>query len=119
MIRSTRPVELFAILSEADDQIFNLLGQPNDEVWPGFSSLPVVKNINPIGPPYVPHADLADDRFSTLRQRFKPLSSEGHHLLSSLLMYDPERRISAIEALEHQYFKSVPFSFPFTSNTER
>jgi cell division cycle 2-like protein len=35
----------------ADEQIFNLLGQPNDEVWPGFSSLPVVKNINPIGPP--------------------------------------------------------------------
>lgn len=34
-----------------DGQIFNLLGQPNDEVWPGFHSLPVVKNINPIGPP--------------------------------------------------------------------
>jgi len=47
------------------------------------------------------------NRFSTLRQRFKPLSSEGHHLLSSLLMYDPDRRISASEALEHQYFKLV------------
>jgi cell division cycle 2-like protein len=54
---------------------------------------------------------MADDRFSTLRQRFKPLSSEGHHLLSSLLMYDPERRISANESLEHQYFKLVPLSF--------
>lgn len=31
-------------------QIFNLLGQPNEDVWPGFSSLPVVKNINPVGP---------------------------------------------------------------------
>jgi len=46
-------------------------------------------------------------RFSTLRQRFKPLSSEGHHLLSSLLMYDPARRVSADQALEHQYFKSI------------
>lgn len=39
-------------MAVTDVQIFNLLGQPNDEVWPGFSSLPVVKNINPIGPPY-------------------------------------------------------------------
>ena len=36
-----------------DFEIFNLLGQPNDEVWPGFHSLPVVKSINPVGPPYV------------------------------------------------------------------
>jgi cell division cycle 2-like protein len=32
-------------------QIFNLLGQPSDDVWPGFSALPVVKTINPVGPP--------------------------------------------------------------------
>lgn len=34
-----------------DFEIFNLLGQPNDEVWPGFHSFPVVKSINPVGPP--------------------------------------------------------------------
>jgi cell division cycle 2-like protein len=36
---------------DIDFKIFNLLGQPNDEVWPGFHALPVVKNINPVGPP--------------------------------------------------------------------
>jgi len=32
-------------------QIFQLLGQPNDDTWPGYSHLPNVKSINPIGPP--------------------------------------------------------------------
>ena len=45
--------------------------------------------------------------FSTLRQKFKHLSSEGHNLLSNLLMYDPKRRISAAEAQEHPYFSYV------------
>ena len=29
---------------------------------------------------------------------------EGWHLLSELLLYDPERRITAREALAHPYF---------------
>ena len=38
--------------SSADSaQIFMLLGQPNDDVWPGYSSLPQVKSLNPIGAP--------------------------------------------------------------------
>jgi cell division cycle 2-like protein len=31
-------------------QIFNLLGKPNDDMWPGFSRLPNAKSINPVGP---------------------------------------------------------------------
>lgn len=48
---------------------------------------------------------MLDDRFSGLRQKFKHLTSEGHALLASLLMYDPNRRISAESALQHAYFK--------------
>lgn len=43
--------------------------------------------------------------FSTLRQKFKHLSSEGHYLMSALLAYDPARRISAEEGGKHPYFQ--------------
>ena len=33
-------------------QIFSLLGQPNEDVWPGYSTLPLVRNLNPVGPLY-------------------------------------------------------------------
>ncbi|ORY26512.1 putative cell division cycle 2, partial [Naematelia encephala] len=98
------------------NRIYTLLGQPNDDVWPGYSSLPLVKNLNAIGPP-----------FSTLRQKFKHLSSEGHYLLAELLRYDPYRRISAEEAGKHQYFLENPLpkhpdlfaSFPSQAAGER
>lgn len=32
-------------------QIFKLLGRPNEQVWPGYSKLPLTKSINAIGPP--------------------------------------------------------------------
>lgn len=32
-------------------QIFSLLGQPNEDVWPGYDQLPLVKKLNPVGPP--------------------------------------------------------------------
>ncbi|XAO22536.1 hypothetical protein I312_101308 [Cryptococcus bacillisporus CA1280] len=98
------------------NRIFQLLGRPNDESWPGYSSLPLVQKINPIGP-----------MFSTLRQKFKHLTYEGHNLLSSLLCYDPERRITAEEALKHPYFSEHPLpkhpdlfsSFPSQAAGER
>ena len=34
------------------------------------------------------------------------LGKEGWHLMSKLLLYDPERRITAREALAHPYFTS-------------
>lgn len=92
-----------------------LLGQPNEDVWPGYSKLPLVKSLNPIGPPYVQsfthyllkvrRTTELTSRFSVLRQRFKQLSSNGHNLLTNLLMYDPSRRPSAEEAVKHPYFE--------------
>ncbi|GMK53442.1 hypothetical protein CspeluHIS016_0100280 [Cutaneotrichosporon spelunceum] len=97
-------------------RIFNLLGKPNDDMWPGFSRLPNAKSINPTGP-----------TFSTLRQKFKHLTSNGHALMAALLCYDPERRISASEAVEHPYFFEDPLpkppdqfpSFPSVASGER
>ncbi|OCF42143.1 CMGC/CDK protein kinase [Kwoniella heveanensis CBS 569] len=98
------------------NKIFSLLGRPNDELWPGYSDLPLVQKINPIGP-----------MFSVLRQKFKHLSYEGHNLLSGLLAYDPERRTSAEEGGRHPYFTENPLpkhpdlfaSFPSQAAGER
>ncbi|WWC85398.1 uncharacterized protein L201_000261 [Kwoniella dendrophila CBS 6074] len=98
------------------NRIFQLLGRPNDELWPEYSTLPLVQKINPIGP-----------MFSTLRQKFKHLSYEGHNLLSSLLAYDPKRRISAEQGFNHPYFSENPLpkhpdlfsSFPSQAAGER
>ncbi|KAK1921394.1 putative cell division cycle 2 [Papiliotrema laurentii] len=98
------------------NRIFSLLGQPNEDVWPGYSTLPLVRNLNPVGP-----------LFSTLRQKFKSLSSEGHNLLSGLLCYDPERRSTAEEARKHPFFDEHPLpkhpdlfaSFPSQAAGER
>ena len=46
---------------------------------------------------------------SLLRARLgSRLTNKGADLLSSLLTLDPEKRISASEALEHAYFKEDP-----------
>jgi cell division cycle 2-like protein len=58
-----------------------------------MSRLPRARSINPTGP-----------TFSTLRQKFKLLSSEGYNLMASMLCYDPEQRITAEEAGKHKYF---------------
>jgi cell division cycle 2-like protein len=39
------------VFATADAQIFSLLGQPSEDVWPGYTSLPQVKSLNPVGPP--------------------------------------------------------------------
>lgn len=66
-------------------------------------------------------------RFSNLRQTFRYTTSHGLDLLSSLLTYDPEKRISAEQALKHPYFTESPLpkhsdlfaSFPSVAGGEK
>ncbi|KAI5451249.1 hypothetical protein NCC49_001846 [Naganishia albida] len=96
--------------------IFKLLGRPNEQIWPGFSKLPLTKTINAIGPPY-----------SSLRKKFSYLTEAGQDLLASLLAYDPEARVSAEVAGRHRYFEESPLpkhpdlfsSFPSQAAGER
>jgi cell division cycle 2-like protein len=76
--------------------IFKLLGPPTNDSWPEYSSLPLAKSITLPSPQ--PHQ---------FRQKFPFLTVAGIDLLSSLLTYDPEGRISAEEALQHPYFSYV------------
>lgn len=45
---------------------------------------------------------------SNLRSKFRFITEAGLDLLSRLLTYDPEERISAEEALRHPYFREAP-----------
>ncbi|RKP39472.1 kinase-like domain-containing protein [Dimargaris cristalligena] len=79
------------------NQIFKLLGTPNEELWPGYPKLPHVQNFNFTVYPG-----------GKLRTRFMTLTENGLDLLSRLLTYDPAQRITAEEALEHPYFRESP-----------
>ena len=79
------------------DLIIDFLGTPHDGVWPGFSSLPSMKNIN-----------LRHQPFNNIKVTFPWLSDAGHRLLNFLFMYDPKQRATAKQCLESSYFKEPP-----------
>lgn len=85
---------LFPGDSEIDEifKIFRVLGTPDDEVWPGVTTL---KNFKPTFPQWKP-------RF--LSSYVPGIEEMGTNLLESLLKYNPETRISAKLALCHPYF---------------
>lgn len=74
--------------------IFKLLGPPTKNSWLDYFNLPLAKTIN-----------LPSPQPNQLRQRFQHLSPAGLDLLNCFLTYDPEKRITAEEALEHPYFR--------------
>ena len=74
--------------------IFKLLGPPTSTSWPEYSTLPLAKTITLPSPQ--PHQ---------FRQKFQYMTASGLDLLMSMLTYDPARRITAEEALQHPYFR--------------
>ncbi|KAJ3682094.1 hypothetical protein LUZ60_014667 [Juncus effusus] len=88
---------LFPGDSEIDElfKIFRVLGTPNEETWPGVTSLPDFKSAFPKWP--------AKD-LSTVVPTLDPA---GIDLLSKMLRLEPSKRITARQALEHEYFKDI------------
>lgn len=85
---------LFPGDSEIDQifKIFRILGTPNEQIWPGVSSLPDYKTTFP----QWSRQDLA---------RIVPTLDEvGIDMLKRTLCYDSAKRISAKRALSHPYF---------------
>lgn len=78
--------------------IFDLVGPPSKEAWPGASLLPNKADMN-IG--------LTCKR--SLESRFSPMMGElGVKLMSGLLTLDPAKRLNAADAISHDYFSTQP-----------
>ncbi|KFK24126.1 hypothetical protein AALP_AAs61937U000100 [Arabis alpina] len=85
-------------------QIFAVLGTPNETIWPGFTSLPGAK------------AKFRKQPYNLLRKKFPAasftggpvLSDLGFDLLNRLLNFDPEMRLTVDEALSHGWFSELP-----------
>ncbi|GJM85456.1 hypothetical protein PR202_ga01904 [Eleusine coracana subsp. coracana] len=86
------------------NEMFRMLGTPNDEIWPDYSKLPGAR------------AQFVKQPRNRLREKFPAvsftggltLSESGFDLLNRLLAFDPEKRISADAALNHEWFREVP-----------
>ncbi|GLI62072.1 hypothetical protein VaNZ11_004630, partial [Volvox africanus] len=91
---------LFPAVSEGEclNMMANLMGTPNERIWPGMSKLPNAgKFVFP------------DQPYNFLRRQLPQLSEQGLNLLNCLLTYDPDRRITARHALRHEFFKEKPY----------
>lgn len=88
---------LFPGDSEIDElfKIFQIRGTPNEDTYPGVSSLPDYKDVFPKW------------RRQELATVVPSLCPRGLDLLDKLLEYLPSRRISAKEALRHEYFDDL------------
>eukprot|EP01086_Lenisia_limosa_P010832 TRINITY_DN3559_c0_g1_i1.p1 TRINITY_DN3559_c0_g1~~TRINITY_DN3559_c0_g1_i1.p1 ORF type:complete len:325 (-),score=59.97 TRINITY_DN3559_c0_g1_i1:29-1003(-) len=95
IINCSRP--LFPGDSEIDQlyKVFQILGTPNEETWPGVTSFPDYSG----GFPCWQKKDL--------RTLIPRLDNEACDLLEKLLAYIPGERISAQKALEHPFFNEL------------
>ncbi|GLD92581.1 hypothetical protein PINS_up001140 [Pythium insidiosum] len=76
--------------------IFGLVGMPTEENWPDFKKLPGAKDL------------VLDEKYvRPLRERFKNFPPHAVDLLEKLLTLDPAKRITAAEAMDHDYFWRV------------
>ncbi|GIL66722.1 hypothetical protein Vafri_20204 [Volvox africanus] len=88
---------LFPGDSEIDQlyKIFQLLGTPDETVWSGCSALPDYKDTFPKWRP------------QNLAAAVPALGPHGVDLLSRMLVYTPQHRITASAALDHPFFDDL------------
>ncbi|KAJ1380459.1 Serine/threonine-protein kinase, active site [Sesbania bispinosa] len=85
-------------------KIFQTLGTPDEKIWPGLSKLPGSKT-NFVKQPY----NMLSKKFPAASFTGSPVLSElGFDLMKKLLTYDPEKRITAEDALLHGWFREAP-----------
>ena len=93
-----RQKPLFPGDSEIDElhKIFRLMGTPDEASWPGVSKLQDYQSTFPKW--------MKQD----LSREFPMLEPAGQDLLNKLLVYEPCKRITAKQAIQHEYFQDTP-----------
>lgn len=84
------------------DKIFRVLGHPTQEKWPTLVNLPHWQNNNK----YI--QTIRYETTGLYNVVHLPQKSPAYDLLSKMLEYDPRKRITAAQALEHEYFRMDP-----------
>lgn len=77
--------------------IIDLLGTPNDRLWPELKELPVLENYS-----------LKHQPYNNLKHSFTWLSASGLRLLNFMFLYHPGKRATAVECVQSAYFKEAP-----------
>lgn len=79
--------------------INNLLGTPNEQIWPGFSQLRLARTFQLPRQPY-----------NNLKLTFPQVTAPTIDLLNRFLTYHPAKRITIHDALDHPYFAEKPLA---------
>ncbi|KAK9793664.1 putative Kinase-like domain-containing protein [Seiridium cardinale] len=112
-------------------KIVDIMGLPTKEQWPFLTSMPEYSALNSLQPPMLHHhshhhhnnnkatstSHLEKWYYSTIgahsstsspssNNSLSSLGAEGYKLLSGLLTYDPEKRLTAQQALHHPFFNT-------------
>ncbi|CAJ2502167.1 Uu.00g095610.m01.CDS01 [Anthostomella pinea] len=114
-------------------RIVDIMGLPNKDRWPYLTSMPEYNNLATLQAPSLHQGHhhhgghgksaaastslLAKWYYSTIgahsstsspssNNSLSALGAEGYKLLSGLLEYDPEKRLTAAQALQHPFFSS-------------
>jgi serine/threonine protein kinase len=104
-------------------KIFETLGMPTEERWSGFNKLPLVQKGLKIKAGMIDrlrkrfpaegigmhHPDGSNQSPGTLPPwKVSGLSEEGFKVLSACLAYDPKKRPTCAQVLNHPWFKEAP-----------
>ncbi|THH06619.1 hypothetical protein EW145_g3951, partial [Phellinidium pouzarii] len=80
-------------------KIFDVRGTPNVSEWPGLKCMPEYQNMKRLD-------EFKDRLCEWCSTRIR--SKEGYDLLRKLFAYDPDKRLTAQEAMEHRWFQEDP-----------
>jgi len=77
------------------EKIYSALGTPTEEDWPGHTKLQDFMQFPKVAKPPLQHL-------------FSASSNDTLDFLGRLLAFNPKKRLTALQALSHPYFKNLP-----------
>lgn len=98
--------------SDQLQKIFKVLGTPSEASWPAIAELPDWKPDFPVFEPQ-PWENIVQPASSG------GLDEDGIDLLSKMLQYDPNQRVTGRAAMDHAYFVSLPETVRTMTNVQR